>query len=171
MTSHGSAGNGPLGRLIKLAPAMFSNAAHDRNRPGGKFYAWVDAFLLPEPSAAEVVGGELNWSGDLRRSIEDARASGGRVFIDFTGVTCTNCKLNERDVFTKTEVKDLFKKFNLVQLYTDTVPEVFYDSSPGINRQNADASVNLEFQKQAFGAERSRSVGAWGSPKTGGSSG
>lgn len=143
-----------LALAIYLTPALFSSGAHDRNRPGGKVYAWVDAFLLPEPSAAEIVGSELNWSGDLRRSIEDARATGGRVFIDFTGKTCTNCKLNERTVFTKPEVKELLKKFTLTQLYTDTVPAEFYDAPPGLSRQDADAAHNLQFEKDAFGAEQ-----------------
>jgi thiol:disulfide interchange protein DsbD len=90
----------------------------------------------------------------LRRSLDDARAKGGRVFVDFTGVTCTNCKLNERDVFTKPEVIELFKQYTLVQMYTDTVPEVFYENPPGIRRQNADASLNLEFEEKAFGEQQ-----------------
>ncbi len=139
---------------VYLLPALFSNGANDRNRPGGKVYAWVDAFLLPEPSVAEIIGSELNWSGDLRRSIEDARATGGRVFIDFTGKTCTNCKLNERTVFAKPEVKELLKKYTLTQLYTDTVPAEFYDAPPSLSRQDADAAHNLQFEKDAFGAEQ-----------------
>jgi len=141
-----------LGLAVYLTPALFGNGAKERNRPGGIVYAWVDSFLLPEPSAAEMVGGgELQWSADLRRTLDDARAKNGRVFVDFTGVTCTNCKLNERDVFTKPEVKELFKQYGLVQLYTDTIPEGFYNSAPGIDRQDADATVNLKFEKDAFG--------------------
>jgi thiol:disulfide interchange protein DsbD len=142
-----------LGLAVYLTPALFQGG-NERNRPGGTIYAWVDSFLLPEPSAAEVVGGELPWSADLRRSLDDARARGGRVFVDFTGVTCTNCKLNEREVFTKPEVIELFKQYTLVQMYTDTVPEVFYENPPGITRQNADASLNLEFEDKAFGEQQ-----------------
>jgi thiol:disulfide interchange protein DsbD len=76
------------------------------------------------------------------------------VFVDFTGVTCTNCKLNEREVFTKQAVKDLFKQYTLVQMYTDTIPDVFYDSAPGLERREADAMANLEFEKKAFGEEQ-----------------
>jgi len=143
-----------LGLAVYLMPALFSQGAKERNRPVGVVYAWVDSFLLPEPSAAETVGGDLPWSADLRRTLDDARAKGGRVFVDFTGVTCTNCKLNERDVFTKPEVKELFKKYGLVQMYTDTVPEYFYEIAPGIDRQDADAAFNLKFEKQAFGEEQ-----------------
>src|SRR5262249_31507807 len=84
-------------------------------------------------------------------SIEDARAKNARVFVDFTGKTCTNCKLNERNVFPKPEVADLLKKYRLVQMYTDTVPEGFYEIAPGIERQNADGRLNLNFEDKAFG--------------------
>jgi thiol:disulfide interchange protein DsbD len=144
-----------LGLAVYLTPALFAHGGNEKNRPGGIVYAWVDSFLLPEPSAAEVVGGgELPWSADPRRALDDARAKNGRVFIDFTGITCTNCKLNERNVFTQPEVKDLLKQYTLVQLYTDTVPEGFYDSAPGLERQDADAAVNFRFEKKAFGEEQ-----------------
>ncbi|HKB05863.1 MAG TPA: cytochrome c biogenesis protein CcdA [Gemmataceae bacterium] len=143
-----------LGLAVYLTPALFGTGPHERNRPRGTVYAWVDSFLLPEPSAAEVVGGDLRWSADLKGTLDDARAKGGRVFVDFTGVTCTNCKLNEREVFTKPEVKELFKKYSLVQMYTDTIPEVFYETDPGLTRRNADADANLEFEKKAFGEEQ-----------------
>ena len=58
-----------------------------------------------EPSAAS----ELTWSGDLRHSLEDAGGSGGLVFVDFTGETCSNCRLNEQNVFTQPEIRDLLK--------------------------------------------------------------
>ena len=144
-----------LGLAVYLLPALFSSGPRERNRPAGTVYAWVDAFLLPEPSAAEMAGGDLAWSGDLRRALDDARAKGGRVFIDFTGVTCSNCRLNEREVFVKPAIKDLFKQYSLVQIYTDTVPEYFYESAPGIDRQTADAKmINKAFQKNAFGEEQ-----------------
>ena len=50
------------------------------------------------------------------------------VFVDFTGETCTNCKLNEKNVFPKPEVKDLLKKYTLVQLFTDKVPNKYYSA-------------------------------------------
>lgn len=143
-----------LGLAAYLTPALFGNGTHGRNRPGGIVYAWVDSFLLPEPSAAETVGGDLSWSADLKGTLEDARAKGGRVFVDFTGVTCTNCKLNERSVFTKPEVKELLKRYSLVQMYTDTIPEGFYESDPGLSRRDADAAANLDFEKKGFGEEQ-----------------
>jgi thiol:disulfide interchange protein DsbD len=140
---------------IYLVPGLFANG-QERQRPRGTIYAWVDAFLLPEPSGAEVVGGgELAWSADLRRSIEEARATGETIFVDFTGVTCTNCKLNEKEVFPKPEVVEQLKKLRLVQIYTDEIPEVFYEAPPSRSEREADAqNVNARFQNDVFGTEQ-----------------
>lgn len=143
-----------LGLGVYLLPGLFGSGPKERNRPAGVVYAWVDSFLLPEPSAAEVVGGDLPWSADLKRALDDARGKNGRVFVDFTGVTCTNCKLNEFNVFPKPDVREQFKKYTLVQMYTDTVPAVFYESDPGLTRRKADARHNLQFQKDGFGVEQ-----------------
>jgi thiol:disulfide interchange protein len=142
-----------LGLGVYLLPCLFGNGK-DHNRPGGTVYAWVDSFLLPEPSAAEVVSGDLPWSADLKTAIENARAKNGRVFVDFTGVTCTNCKLNEKNVFPHSDVQELFKQYTLVQMYTDEIPAVFYETDPGSTRRESDADQNLAFQKAAFGDEK-----------------
>lgn len=142
-----------FGVAVYLAPALLT-IKNERQRPAGTLYAWVDAFLLPEPSAGGAAEGELAWSGDLRGSLDDARAKGGVVFVDFTGKTCANCRLNERNVFTKPEVQELFKKYTLVALYTDTVPEEYYDKAPGIDRQNRDGELlNKPFQLKVTGSE------------------
>lgn len=48
-----------------------------------------------------------------------AKETGRTVFVDFTGVTCVNCRLMEKNVFPAPEVKAEFDKMVLVQLYTD----------------------------------------------------
>ena len=98
--------------------------------------------------------------------IEEARAQSqqtGRdklVFVDFTGQSCTNCKINENSVFSKLEFKQLLKSYNLVQLYTDVVPNHFYASAvlaqhrAGAKRQKQDADVNHQFEIDAFQTEQ-----------------
>ncbi len=147
-----------------LLPALFKSGAEgEKQRPGGSVYAWVDSFLLPEPDAGK---GELAWGADLRQVVEDVRAHARRtgpqqlVFLDFTGETCTNCKINEHSVFPKPEIKSLFQSYKLVQLYTDKVPDKHY--APELrarfgndtSRQRADAAANLAFQKKAFDTEQ-----------------
>jgi thiol:disulfide interchange protein DsbD len=137
-----------LGLAVYLTPALFGTGPRDRNRPTGVVYAWVDSFLLPDPAE------DLPWSADLLHAVETARAKNGRVFIDFTGITCTNCRLNENNVFTKAEVSELLKQYQLAQLYTDTIPPQFYETDPGLGQRNADGKAALKFQIEGFGLEQ-----------------
>lgn len=144
---------------VYLTPALFKGGSGQANRPGGVVYAWVDAFLLPEPTPA---GEGLPWSADLLGTVERIardRQSGGTaekplVFVDFTGVTCTNCKYNEENVFTRPEVRDLLRRYTLVQMYTDDVPVEFYANPPERLDRKLEAAANLEFQKAVFGTEQ-----------------
>jgi thiol:disulfide interchange protein DsbD len=143
-----------LGLGFYLLPALFKyNAQGESQRPGGTIYAWVDSFLLPEAHGGK---GALAWSPDLPQAIRQARlgqASGKRnlVFIDFTGESCTNCRLNERNVFPDPEIQNLFKQYQLVQLYTDKLPAE-YVKDPRLQREYA--KVNLWFQREGFGTEQ-----------------
>ena len=62
---------------------------------------------------------------------------GSNLTVDFTGVTCSNCKANERDVFPK--YRKLLEQYALVQMYTDVVPAEFYTVKPGLAERNAEA--------------------------------
>jgi len=153
-----------VGLSLYLLPAQFKVDADGKpQRPNGTIYAWIDSFLLPEPNHGK---GELDWTGNLKKAIDEARAEAkktGRrslVFVDFTGETCTNCKINENNVFTKPDIRNLFQRYRLVQLFTDKVPDQFYSSESRARfggdtvRQVEDARANLWFQKKAFGTEQ-----------------
>lgn len=73
---------------------------------------------------------KLIWIDNLDRAKAMARSTGKPIFIDFTGFSCTNCRLMEKSVFNKPVVKERFKQFVLVQLYTDRKTE------PYISNQN-----------------------------------
>jgi thiol:disulfide interchange protein len=139
-----------LGFGLYLAPGLFKNADGQGQRPGGVVFAWVDAFLLPEPARG---GAELPWSADLPDAINRARTEKRLVFVDFTGETCSNCKANEREVFPK--VRLLLEKYTLVQMYTDDVPAEFYFTSPSLGDRKAEGrTANLGFQRAVFGTEQ-----------------
>jgi thiol:disulfide interchange protein DsbD len=144
-----------LGLAFYLAPALFKGENGQSQRPAGEVFAWLDSFLLPEEQASD-----LPWVGDLKQGLETAKRQGKYVFVDFTGKTCTNCKLNERNVFTDPTVKDLLKQYSLVALYTDVVPDKFYPPAEraklgnGTTRQRADAVANLQFQRKRFSTEQ-----------------
>ncbi len=140
---------------IYFLPALFAkNPEGEKQRPAGLIFSWVDAFLLPDPTPAELVKAELAWSSDLFAVVEDARRNDQLIFIDFTGVTCTNCKLNEKNIFSKSEFKELLGKYMRVQMYTDTIPETLYMGATTLDLRDDQAKINLEFQKKAFGTEQ-----------------
>lgn len=74
--------------------------------------------------------GKLQWIENLDQAKEIAKTSGKPIFIDFSGFSCSNCRLMEKSVFIKPVVRERFKQFVLVQLYTDRKTE------PYISNQN-----------------------------------
>lgn len=102
----------------------------------------LESFLPPdlETNSAKFFGGKeekLKWiDNDLEKALAQAKAENKRVFIDFTGYTCTNCRWMEANVFPKKEVEAEMSKFVLARLYTD-------DGSENNNRQQ-------EYQEKTF---------------------
>ncbi len=145
-----------LSFAIYLVPAMFKQSKTENQRPRGAAYAWIDAFLLPEASEEDLpISANLKGTIDLAR--RDLEKTGKRqfIFVDFTGKTCTNCRYNERTVFSRPDVRELLLKFRLVQLYTDEVPGKFYSDDVDYDRRVDEAKpLNLTFQKDLFGTEQ-----------------
>ncbi len=85
----------------------------------------LEAFLPPDLSnnSSRMFGdGEekFQWlKDDYEGALAKANTENKRVFIDFTGYTCTNCRWMEANVFVKPEVEAELKKFVLSSLYTD----------------------------------------------------
>ena len=80
----------------------------------------------------------LHWYlNDLDGALAAAREGDGRVFIDFTGYTCTNCRWMESNMFTIPEVAEQLERFVLARLYTDGEGEVYEDQ--------------MDYQKEQFG--------------------
>ena len=48
-----------------------------------------------------------------------AHADGTLVFVNYTGLTCTNCRYMEGGVFPLPRIVSLLKTMTLVELYTD----------------------------------------------------
>ena len=127
---------------LYLTPALFGKDPEEL-RQRGTVFAWVDSFLLPERHASSATGKgsktsgdvDLNWLGNLDRGLEEARKENRRVFIDFTGITCTNCRINENTVFVRPEIGELLNKYVLVQLYTDKVPPYYEPTTTGAQNQ------------------------------------
>jgi thiol:disulfide interchange protein DsbD len=148
-----------LGLGVYLLPGTFKHADGKSQRPTGAVYAWVDAFLLPEPK-------HLGWGTDLPDAVERVQAeykeavAAGKaakmrpIIIDFTGVTCTNCAYNENTVFPQAKVNEQLQEFERVQLYTDEVPADLYATAPGRETREAEATRNDDFKYNVFKDQR-----------------
>jgi thiol:disulfide interchange protein DsbD len=155
-----------LGLGVYLVPGLFQGRDGETQRPKGVVFAWVDSFLLPDVP-------KQGWSGNLDREVkriagelkawEDEKKANPKappperrlVFIDFTGETCSNCKLNEQNVFPRPEVAKLLKQYTGVKLYTDTVPvELTSATPPTLTRRNVEAEANKEYQVGDYKTEQ-----------------
>jgi thiol:disulfide interchange protein len=98
----------------------------------GKPLGELEAFLPPPPEslrtgvAVAAASNELPWiMNDYSQAVAAARRDGKRIFVDYTGYTCTNCRWMEVNMFPREEVRREMAKFVLVRLYTDGEGEVF----------------------------------------------
>lgn len=65
----------------------------------------------------------LSWHSDLDAALAEAKATGKPVFVDFTGITCVNCRLMQEKVFPQPAVRALLEQFVRAELYTDKKEE------------------------------------------------
>ena len=89
----------------------------------GRATPLLAAFLPPTGYGTSVSGtgseDGLTWLSDYPAALAQAKAESKPLFIDFTGVTCTNCRWNEKNVFPKAAVKAALSDYVRVRLYTD----------------------------------------------------
>ncbi|MDX1933631.1 MAG: cytochrome c biogenesis protein CcdA [Capsulimonadales bacterium] len=92
---------------------------------GRPLLGWLNAFLppaeygLPTGKGAALPSGQLAFHDTLDKALAAAKAENKPIFIDFTGITCLNCRDMEDNVFPIPEVKQELEKFVRVRLYTD----------------------------------------------------
>jgi thiol:disulfide interchange protein len=93
--------------------------------PLGELEAWLPPKGANERLAIMWLSGDANkntenaWIENYEAALLKARAENKPVFLDFTGVTCTNCRWMEENMFPKAEVKKELGRFVLAKLYTD----------------------------------------------------
>jgi thiol:disulfide interchange protein DsbD len=82
------------------------------------------AFFPPRPypgmEQAGMAGvGGIEWRRSLDEGIDEAESEGRLLFLNFTGVTCVNCRQMEQNVFPVPAVKERIEAMVPVELYTD----------------------------------------------------
>lgn len=96
---------------------------------------WIDTYLPPDIESVQtrqtttaldtnqVSEDELHnlpWMDNLSAAIQLAQEQDKRIFVDFTGYTCINCRWMEKNIFVDKRVLEKFREdFILVQLFTD----------------------------------------------------
>jgi len=112
----------------------------------GKPLGELDAFLPPYSmesgvasftSATRFSSEPERWLQRYDDALVEAKQRNRPIFIDFTGVTCTNCRWMEKNIFARADVAELMRDFVLVQLWTD--------------KGDAESRANQEMQKARFG--------------------
>ena len=104
-----------LSVTIYLIPGLF----------GHPLQADLDSYLPPaEYGAVKIMrDGEADektvWIEDYQEGLAKSREMGKPMFIDFTGKTCTNCRLMEKTMFVRSDVSEMFEDMVLVRLWTD----------------------------------------------------
>ena len=81
---------------------------------GYRINGTIESYLPPKKEYSN-----LEWVNSLEEGFQLANEENRNIFIDFTGVTCTNCRWMETNIFTLKDVEDRFNEFILVHLYTD----------------------------------------------------
>jgi thiol:disulfide interchange protein DsbD len=86
----------------------------------------IDAYVPAGAQAGRTqTAGGFTWiKNDLSGALAKAGESGQQVFLNFTGYTCTNCKLMKANMFPRPEIAAELSKFVLVELYTDGLDPV-----------------------------------------------
>lgn len=85
----------------------------------------LEAFVPPDPYPYKTVAGtvakksEEGWIASYDLAVEEAKKTGKPIFIDFTGIYCSNCRYMEKNVLNKPPVEEELKNFVLAKLYTD----------------------------------------------------
>ncbi len=104
----------------------------------------LDSFLPPARpgelaySSRSNAGSEsAKWIESYDKALEQARAQNKPVFLNFTGITCTNCRWMELNMLPQPEVRKQLDSFVLAELYTD--------------RQTKEDEQNQEMQEKQFG--------------------
>jgi thiol:disulfide interchange protein DsbD len=109
-------------RTLFACAALLSALYFSRGLGGRTLDSWTESFLPPTGygGATGATPELIAWGNDLAAGKLAAKAQGKLVFLDFTGVTCTNCRKVEKTIFVDRRFADaLASKAVPVRLYTD----------------------------------------------------
>jgi len=112
--------------------------------PLGELDAWLPPDETNGRSWLTSVGAPAKnvWIESYEAALQKARAENKPVFLNFTGVTCTNCRWMEKNMFPDPLVKKELDRFVLAELFTDRETD----------DHKAEDEKNAERQSTQFGS-------------------
>jgi thiol:disulfide interchange protein DsbD len=135
-----------LGLASYLGVGLFA-----AEKPQGKVWQYIQAFAAPQfhlgedPTGPYSEHGGLKYALDFERALEFAIKEKKPLFLDFTGMNCTNCRYMEKGTMSRPEIEDRLKRFVRVQLFVDRVP--LTDTKEAARLKE----INLALQENWFG--------------------
>ncbi len=114
---------------------------------GTRFGDTIEGLLPPSEYGMVAKGGASSGGGEERlaflpsykEGLALAKQQNKPLFIDFTGITCVNCRAMEERVFPLPEVRQRLEQFVRVQLYVDKGPEKDFNKELQLTRFRASA--------------------------------
>ena len=106
--------------------------------PLGELDAFLPYYAMKKDQTPEI---HDNWHESLEDALAEAKDINRPVFVDFTGVTCGNCRWMEKNIFVKKGVSDLLNRYVGAQIWTDKGGEASREAS----------SANRKMQEERFG--------------------
>ncbi|MFN0052422.1 MAG: cytochrome c biogenesis protein CcdA [Planctomycetales bacterium] len=97
-------------------------------KPQGRVWQYIAAFAAPQfhqgndSTGPYMAHGELRYLLDFEKALDHAIREKKPLFLDFTGVNCTNCRYMEKGPMAEPAIEERLKRFVRVQLFTDRVP-------------------------------------------------
>ncbi len=92
----------------------------------------------------------LIWTADIDAALACGLKHDCPVLVAFHAITDCNARKNEINVFRQHRVKSAMRRYVLVMLETDYVPEQFYVKKPDDDDSRKDGEANLNFEVQHF---------------------
>ncbi|KAA3605039.1 MAG: hypothetical protein DWQ01_20795 [Planctomycetota bacterium] len=153
--------------ILALALAVYLGLGLD----GRSYPTTVEAFLPPdyygksleveaeEGSSLEVGPAGLPWYMNYEEALAVAKDAGQPLFIDFTGVTCMNCRAMEGKIMPDEQVKPLLESFVRAELWVDKPPHGEWNKQFQIDRFQTSQQPQYIVLNPETGEELSRFEG------------
>lgn len=117
--------------VVNVFIALFMFWAVERPTSIGSLSAFAPPAVYP--GSGEKMAGGIPWIYSYDEAKAKAKETNTPLFLNFTGVTCGNCRVMENDKFPRPEYRAELDKFVLAELYTD--------------RENAEDEANAKLRE------------------------